>query len=130
MIPLLYSPELLRWAAPKVTSPPKHETQGRVQGDASPPPYPVSYTCLERKEAYTLIRTSTLIIPPPDWHEDIQNPDWQEIQDYKETRANEMASMYLEEFNLECPEAVRDGKYGRETLRWWIGKKIREQEDS
>ena len=36
-IGVLYSPEIFRWAARKVTSPPKHEIQGKVQEDASPP---------------------------------------------------------------------------------------------
>ena len=123
----LYSPEILRWATRKVTSPPEEETQGRIQGDSSPPPYPVSDKWLESKKAYTLIRTSTLVIPLPDWSKDIQKPEWEEIQDYEETQAKEMASMYLEEFKLECPDAMSGGKlYGLQTLRWWIGKKIKE----
>ena len=126
----LYSPEILRWATRKVTSPPEQETQGKVHEDALPLPYPVSYTWLESKEAYMLIRTSTLVIPLPDWSKDIQKPEWEEIQDYEETQANEMAAMYLGDFKLECPDAVRDGEYGLQTLRWWIGKKIQEQDAS
>ena len=45
---------------------PEQETQGRIQGDASPPPYPVSDKWLESKEAYmpdTHIHTSE---PPRD----------------------------------------------------------------
>ena len=107
---------------------PEQETQGKVQEDPSPPPYPVSYTWLESKEAYMLIRTSTLVSPLPASFEDIENPDWEDIQDHKESKADVIASMHLGDFNLECPDAVRDGKYGLQTLRWWIGKKIEEQD--
>lgn len=31
--------------------------------------------------------------------------------------------MYLEDFTLECPEAVKDGRFGSPTLQWWIAKK-------
>ena len=126
MIPLLYSPELLRWAARKVTSLPEQETQGKVQEDASLPPYPVSYTWMDKADAFLLIRGSTLV---PNVPYDFNKP-WTKSEGRKRVRANSITFGDLAEFGGECPEAVCDGKYGRETLEWWIGKKLREQEAS
>ena len=77
-----------------------------------------------------LIRDSTLVIPPPDWSKNIQKPEWNEIRNYKKAQANEMASMHLGDFKLECPAAFRDGKYGLQALRWWIGKKIQKRDEA
>ena len=103
------------------------ESTEEAGSTASPPQYPTSTTWLGPRKAFMLIRTSTLVAPPPASFEDIEDPDWEDIQHRKEARAGEMASMYLGDFGLECPDAVRDGKYGLQTFRWWIGKKIQDQ---
>ena len=59
---------------------PEQETQGKVQEDASPPPHPVSDTWLKPKKAYMLIRTSALVAPLRASLEDMENPDWEDIQ--------------------------------------------------
>ena len=123
-IPLLYSPEIFRWAARKVTPLPEQETQGKVQEDTSPPPYPGSYTWLDKADAFLLIRGSTLV---PNVPYDFNKP-WTKSEGRERVRANSITFGDLAEFGGACPEAVRDGKYGRETLEWWIGKKIQEQD--
>lgn len=35
--------------------------------------------------------------------------------------------MYLEEFKVECPEAVRGNESGQPTLQWWIAKNASER---
>ena len=90
-------------------------------------PWPVSHIWWEPREAYMLIRNSSLVAPPPASFEDMENPDWEAIQDSKEASADVIASMHLEDFKMECPDAVRDGKYGLQTLRWWIGRRTWER---
>ena len=122
------SPEQAGSSAPSTG--PEQETQGKVQEDAPPPPYPVSYTWFKPKKAYRMIRTSALVAPLRASLEDRENPDWEDIQDHKEAEANAIASMYLGEFKMECPAAFRDGKYGLDALRWWIGKEIQKRDEA
>ncbi len=119
-IVLLYSPEIIR----RVTV-----SRPENPGDESPPPpYPISTTWISGKEAFEMVRRSTLVNPPPSWSDDLLKPEWRDIQQYKKARASEMASMHLGDFRIEYPDAVREGEdgreYGAQTLAWWIGKKI------
>ena len=95
---------------------------------STPRHYPVSPTSVDSKEAYQQIRASPLVAPVPDWSKDSEKPEWEEIQQRKEEKANLLAAMYLQDFKLECPDAVRDGRVGFQTLLWWIGKKIQERD--
>ncbi len=122
------SPEQPGSSAPSTGS--EQEAQGKVQEDASPPPHPVSDTWLKPKKAYMLIRTSALVAPLRASLEDMENPDWEDIQDHKEAKADAKASRHLGDFTMECPAAFRDGKYDLHALRWWVGKKIQKRDEA
>ena len=86
-------------------------------------PYPEPTTWVEYEAAFKIVRYSTLVVSPPD-DSGIQRVEWIDEQHHRDVREQEMAAMHLEDFKMECPSAMLHGKYGREALQWWIGKRI------
>ncbi len=103
---------------------PERDREARLGTDRDDvPPYRKSTTWMDKPEAHLVIRGSSLVGDLPDMH-----IPWTKSEGLKRMRAYHIVSRHLGDFEQQCPDAVRDGKYGRETLYWWVGKKIEERE--
>ena len=121
-IPLLYSPDIIMGLR-KITSP-RVQTAASV-GNVSAP-YPQSTKWLSPADVYQILVNSTLVTRIVEL--DIKSDSYADRLHFERRRAGELADFHMLEFRRECPDAVRDGKYGHEALAWWIGQKIEERE--
>ena len=92
---------------------------------------PTPATWFSRADADAVIRQSSLVRIPV---ESTPVPQGQTVGDVllaklsgertsAETKADELVSSLMFEFETECPQGVRDDQYGKELLEWWIAKR-------
>ena len=80
---------------------------------------------MEGHDAHVLLRDNWVAGRPPDMHS-----PWNESIGRDRMHSFYKVQSYLDDFEKDHPEAVREGKYHRKILSAWIGRKLRDRETS